>query len=63
MSADFLLALYVFCMDHHTGQWSRGYRIMSRFSRLDIHLTDALIEELRGSETYRRLCAEYKDKV
>jgi hypothetical protein len=63
MSSDFLLALYVFCMDHHSGQWSRGYRIMSRFSRLDINLTDALIEELRASETYERLRIQYKDKV
>lgn len=25
-----LLALYVFCMDHHDGQWSRLYRLLCR---------------------------------
>ena len=63
MSADFLLALYVFCMDHHTGQWSRGYRIMSRFSRMEVNLTDALIEEVRQSSSYSALQQRYRDKM
>lgn len=29
---DFVVALYGVCAEHHSGQWSRGYRIMSRIS-------------------------------
>lgn len=40
MSTDFTFALYVFCMDYHSGQWSRLYRIMSRISSRGIQLSD-----------------------
>lgn len=53
--------LAVFCMDYHSGQWSRGYRILSRLQ--PFHLTDSCIAECRGSEIYQYLVATYGDKV
>jgi len=53
--------LAVFCMDYHSGQWSRGYRI---YCRLHVtRLTDAVIAECRDSEIYAYLVATYGDKV
>jgi len=52
--------LAVFCMDYHSGQWSRGYRLLSR---LHPRLTDAVIAECRDSEIYQYLVATYGDKV
>lgn len=36
MNFDFRMALFVFCMHYHSGQWSRLYRIMCK---LDGHVT------------------------
>ena len=30
MSFEKLAGIYVYCMDHHTGQWSRLYRLLSK---------------------------------
>jgi hypothetical protein len=30
MNFDTLAGIYTYAMDHHTGQWSRLYRLMSR---------------------------------
>ena len=30
MNPDFVFALHVFCMDYHSGQWSRLYRLGCR---------------------------------
>ena len=32
MSFDKLAAIYVFCANYHSGQWSRLYRLMCRIS-------------------------------
>jgi len=32
MTFDTLAGLYVYCMDYHSGQWSRLYRIMSKIN-------------------------------
>ena len=53
--------LYVFCMDYHSGQWSRGYRLMSRLG--PARLTDACIAECRASECYQYLEANYANRV
>jgi len=53
--------LAVFCMDYHSGQWSRGYRILSRMQPL--RLTDSCIAECRESEMYQYLVDTYKDTV
>lgn len=61
----FYFALYVFCMDWHSGQWSRGYRIMSRFhnKHWNIRLTDSVEKEARESEYYADLEERYANKV
>lgn len=53
--------LYVFCMDYHSGQWSRGYRLMSLLG--PARLTDSCIEECRESEVYAHLVSKYEGKV
>ena len=30
MKVENLLAIYQFCADYHSGQWSRGYRLLCR---------------------------------
>ena len=48
MSADFVFALYVFCMDYHSGQSSRLYRILSLLStRYRVSLRDSHIDAIR----------------
>ena len=27
-----IMALYILCSEYHSGQWSRGYRLMSRIA-------------------------------
>jgi hypothetical protein len=51
MNTDFRFALYVFCMDHHSGQYSRLYRIMSR---LRANLRDNAIHAIQGNRHARR---------
>ena len=46
MNPDFAFGLYVFCMDFHTGQWSRLYRIGSR---LRVRLSDSAIKAIQGN--------------
>lgn len=53
--------LAVFCMDYHSGQWSRGYRILSRLQ--PFHIADSDYKELRESEVYQYLVANYADKI
>lgn len=53
--------LAVFCMHYHSGQWSRGYRILSRL-RLR-NLSSAAEHEAMESETYQYLVANYANKV
>lgn len=55
--AELLFALYQLCCDYHSGQWSRGYRIMSRISRLGIRIVD--VTEIRESECYQYLEDRY----
>ena len=51
----FILA--VFCMDWHSGQWSRGYSILSRLSPRNF--TSSLCAELRQTELYEYLVKNY----
>lgn len=53
-------ALAAFLMDYHSGQWSRGYRILSR---MRVHLTDDALAELRTSECYAYLVDHYAGRV
>ena len=47
MSFDLTAAVYVFCSNHHSGQWSRGYRIMSRIAKRGLRLTDNAWEAIQ----------------
>ena len=58
---EYYFELAVFCMDYHSGQWSRGYRILSRFNPM--RLTDTCIEECRESEMYQYLVNTYAEKM
>lgn len=55
MNPDFIFALYAFCSDYHSGQWSRGYRILSAIvSRYDPSLRDAHLYSIQGNRHKRK---------
>ena len=64
---DLYGALYVFCRDYHSGQWSRGYRILSRLSRMGykpgLSLQCNKFETLEQKQIYRYLVKNYKNKI
>jgi hypothetical protein len=60
-NGDGRFILAVFCMDYHSGQWSRGYRILSRLSPRNI--SSALCEELRQTDLYNYLVERYSATI
>jgi hypothetical protein len=52
--------LAIFLAHHHSGQWSRGYRILCK---LQARWTSAAEREAQESEIYQYLVANYADKV
>lgn len=58
---DCYFELAVFLMDYHSGQWSRGYRLLSRLE--PTNFSSALCEEMRQTECYQYLVANYADRV
>jgi len=58
---DQYFELYVFCMDYHSGQWSRGYRILSKLG--PAQMSDRFIAEMRQSEMYQYLESKYANAV
>ena len=53
---NFLLALYWFCAHYHSGQWSRGYRLLCRAGkrlREEYDITHPLDEPFLGIESTR----------
>ena len=62
LAKDHYWELAQFCMDYHTGQWSRGYRILCRL-RVGGNWSESLSKELRESEAYAWLVANYGGKV
>jgi hypothetical protein len=61
LSSEYYFELVCFCMDYHSGQWSRGYRILSRMRVRN--LSSSLCAELRESEVYQWLVQNYASKV
>ena len=58
------LELIVFLNHYHSGQASRGYRLMSRMiSFYGAHWTSAFEREAEQSEIYQYLVANYADTV
>ena len=53
--------LAVFLMDYHSGQWSRGYRLLSRLK--PDNFTSRFCAKMRQTEMYQYLVDNYKDKV
>lgn len=49
--------LAVFLMDYHSGQWSRGYRILSRMR--PYNFSSAVCKELRETDVYQILVEKY----
>jgi len=64
---DLYGALYVLCSLYHSGQSSRGYRILSRLDRGGYRPSPMLSEncfESEGQELlYHELVAKYHDKL
>jgi hypothetical protein len=57
---DLYGALYLFCCRYHSGQWSRGYRILSRLSRVyspGLSIRSNRFESSEQRDIYRRLLA------
>lgn len=70
MSLNKLLALRAFASDYHSGQDSRGYRILSltilRLEKRPIYRLgnqDALLDKGRRSKIYGHLVRKYADKI
>jgi hypothetical protein len=62
---EFRFALLVFLSDYHGGQWSRGYRLLSKIQSRwkPRNITSELCAELRETEEYQYLVDRYADKV
>ena len=58
---DDYFALAVFLMDYHSGQWSRGYRLLCKLR--PENFSSALCEEMRETECYQYLQANYANCV
>ncbi len=57
---QYYLELAVFLSHYHSGQWSRGYRLLSR---LQARWTSSFEREAEQSEIYQYLEAHYRDSV
>ena len=53
--------LAVFCMHYHSGQWSRGYRILSKLGLSN--LTSTAERDATESECYQYLVSKYAATV
>ena len=64
---DLYGALWLFCSEYHSGQWSRGYRILSRLATAGyqpgMSLQDGCFESEEQHDIYDHLVANYADKV
>lgn len=54
--------LAVFLMDNHSGQFSRGYRLLSRLN-ISGNWSTETCQELRDTEIYHYLVANYASVV
>lgn len=64
---DLYGALWAFCSRHHSGQWSRGYRILSRLIiagyRPGMGLQSGRFESEEQRGIYRELIRTYRATV
>jgi len=61
LSKEFYWELAVFLMDYHSGQWSRGYRLLCRLC--PENFSSSLCAELRETEAYSWLEKNYVKSV
>lgn len=62
LSKEYYFELAQFLMDYHSGQWSRGYRLLSRLQPGG-NWSSALSDELRDTEAYQWLVQHYAESV
>ncbi len=64
---DLFGALYLFCVRHHSGEWSRGYRLLSRLDTAryspGLSIQNNRFESEAQLELYRCLYREYRGSV
>ena len=66
MRTDLVIALYNLALYHHTGKWSRGYRLLRHVLRyssrheIDMDIDNPSVESQR---LYRELAVAYKNKL
>ena len=64
---DLYGALWAFCSRWHSGQWSRGYRILSRLVIAGyspgIGLQRGRFESPEQASIYRQLCRNYRRQM
>lgn len=67
MSFKKLVILRVFAMDYHSGQWSRGYKILSmtyiRLKAKGMDMNDNQIKCARRTKLYKDLVERYANKI
>ncbi len=51
MNFETLAGIYTYAMDHHTGQWSRLYRLMSK---IRFHARDHVFTAIQGNRHARK---------
>lgn len=60
-------ALWLFCHDYHSGQSSRGYRILSKLSRAGyspgIGIQKGMFENREQRDIYMRLVYNYRNRM
>ena len=59
---EYRFELAQFCMDYHSGQWSRGYRLLCKLGPCG-NWPANLSEELRQGVVYQHLVNNYAEKV
>jgi hypothetical protein len=61
IAKDNYFELAVFLMDYHSGQWSRGYRLLCRLK--PNNFSSEVCKELRDTECYQYLVNKYAASV
>jgi hypothetical protein len=63
---DLYAALYILCTLHHSGQASRGYRILSRLTRVykpGLSVSSCKFENPEQFDLYEELLAKYGESL
>ena len=57
---DYYFELAIFCAHYHSGQWSRGYRLLCK---LDPHYSSNTEREAEQTEIYQYLVEHYGKSI